>query len=446
MFRSFKPLAIAAMSAAALAAATPAKAEDGVIRIGAEVKPGDIRRSLPEHPPAIDSAAEPFEAILADLDQLVMPGITHWQHPSFFAYFPGNTSYPAILGDLAASGLGVQGMSWVTSPACTEVETLMMDWMQELLGLPEAFRSTSPTGGGVIQGSASEATLCSILAARWRATGGAVNNDGDTSRLVAYSTSQSHSSIEKGLRIAGIGTQNIRFVPHDHEFAMRVDELERMVQADIAAGLVPFWVCANRGTTSSLAFDDVSAIAKVAMLFTDLTEAGVNLRMMNLGGGFPTRYRDDVPEIDQFGQAIMDAMTAHFGNNLPEIVIEPGRFVVGDAGVISTEVVLVSQRDKNSPVRWVYLDIGRFGGLAETEGESIKYRIATPHDGTPTGPVSIAGPTCDGADIMYEKANYRLPLALRSGEIVQLMSTGAYVTTYASQKFNGFAPLAEYYI
>ena len=114
--------------------------------VGSQVKPGDIRRSLPEHPPAIDSAAEPFEAMLADLDRLVMPGITHWQHPSFFAYFPGNTSYPAILGDLAASGLGVQGMSWVTSPACTEVETLMMDWMQELLGLPEKFRSTSATG------------------------------------------------------------------------------------------------------------------------------------------------------------------------------------------------------------------------------------------------------------------------------------------------------------
>ena len=268
--------------------------------VGSQVKPGDIRRSLPEHPPAIDSAAEPFEAMLADLDRLVMPGITHWQHPSFFAYFPGNTSYPAILGDLAASGLGVQGMSWVTSPACTEVETLMMDWMQELLGLPEAFRSTSATGGGVIQGSASEATLCSILAARWRATGGAVNNDGDTSRLVAYSTSQSHSSIEKGLRIAGIGTQNIRLVPHDHEFAMRVDELERLVQADIAAGLVPFWVCANRGTTSSLAFDDVPAIAKVATahsmwLHVDAAMSGIGAlapehRWINDGAEFADSY------------------------------------------------------------------------------------------------------------------------------------------------------------
>ena len=121
--------------------------------------------------------------------------------------------------------------------------------------------------------------------------------------------------------------------------------------------------------------------ASVAMLFTDLTEAGVNLRMINLGGGFPTRYRDDVPEIDQFGNAIMGAMTRHFGNALPEMLIEPGRFIVGDAGVVSAEVVLVSRRDRDDPVRWVYLDIGRFGGLAETEGEAIKYRIATPHDG-----------------------------------------------------------------
>ncbi len=181
------------------------------------------------------------------------------------------------------------------------------------------------------------------------------------------------------------------------------------------------------------------------MLFTDLTEAGVNLRMMNLGGGFPTRYRDPVPEIGDFGNAIMDAMIAHFGNALPEMVIEPGRFLVGDAGVVSAEIVLVSRRGADA-VRWVYLDIGRFGGLAETEGEAIKYRITTPHDGKPTGPVAIAGPTCDGADILYERSNYRLPLDLATGDRVELLATGAYVTTYASQRFNGFAPLAEYYL
>jgi len=224
------------------------------------VQPGDIRASMPEHPP---TAPEPFTEVLADLDRVMMPGITHWQHPSFFAYFPGNSSYSAILGELAAAGLGVQGMSWVTSPACTEVETLMMDWMQELLGLPDKFRSTSAAGGGVIHGSASEATLASILAARWRATDGTINTNGDTSHLVAYATSQAHSSIEKGLRIAGIGTAQIRIVPHDESFAMRAAELERMVSTDRAAGLTPFWVCCTRGTTSSMAFDPVADVGAI---------------------------------------------------------------------------------------------------------------------------------------------------------------------------------------
>jgi aromatic-L-amino-acid decarboxylase len=229
--------------------------------VASSVHPGEVRAALPEHPPA---AAEPFANVLADLDRVVMPGITHWQHPSFMAFFPANITYPAILGELAAAGLGVQGMSWVTSPACTEVETLMMDWMQELLGLPEAFRSTSAAGGGVIHGSASEATLTSILAARWRATGGAVNTDGDTTHLVAYATSQAHSSIEKGLRIAGIGTTRLRVVPHDASFAMVPAELERLIAADRAAGLTPFWVCATRGTTSSMAFDPLPEIGVIA--------------------------------------------------------------------------------------------------------------------------------------------------------------------------------------
>ena len=228
--------------------------------VSSTVQPGDVRRQLPEHPP---TEPEPFDAVLADVQNIVMPGLTHWQHPNFFAYFPGNSSYPSILAELLSAGLGVQGMSWVTSPACTEVETLMLDWMQELLDLPTKFHSTSDNGGGVIQGSASEATLSSILAARWRATNGDVNVDGDTSKLIAYTTSQSHSSIEKGLRIAGIGTKNVRIVPHDENFAMRVDELERMIEADEKAGLTPFWVCSTHGTTSSGAFDPTPEIAEI---------------------------------------------------------------------------------------------------------------------------------------------------------------------------------------
>ena len=220
--------------------------------VASSAAPGDVRAALAEHPP---TAPEPWPALMDDLDRVIVPGLTHWQHPSFFAYFPANTSYPSILADLLTAGLGVQGMSWATSPACTEVEVLMLDWMQELLGLPERFRSTSGTGGGVIQGSASEATLVAILSARWRATGGTVNATGDTTRLVAYATSQAHSSIEKGLRIAGIGTDRIRTVAHDESFAMRPDALAQAIDADLAAGLVPFFVCSTHGTTSSGAFD-----------------------------------------------------------------------------------------------------------------------------------------------------------------------------------------------
>jgi len=234
--------------------------------------------------------------------------------------------------------------------------------------------------------------------------------------------------------------------PLSRKFGTTIENARDLMTLAGELGLDPYGLSFHVGSQQTTTRAYEIAIAKVGMLFTDLTEAGVKLRMINLGGGFPTRYRDDVPEIEQFGAAIMDAMVARFGNNLPEMVIEPGRFIVADAGLVSAEVVLVSQRDASSPVRWVYLDIGRFGGLAETEGESIRYRFTTPHDGTSTGPVAIAGPTCDGADIMYEKANYRLPLALRSGDRIEVLSTGAYVTTYASQGFNGFAPLKEHYI
>ena len=234
--------------------------------------------------------------------------------------------------------------------------------------------------------------------------------------------------------------------PLSRKFGTSIDTAKELMLRAGDMGLDPYGLSFHVGSQQTATRAYEVAIGKVAMLFTDLTEAGVNLRMMNLGGGFPTRYRDEVPEIDSFGDAIMRAMTDHFGNALPEILIEPGRSVVGDAGMVSAEVVLVSRKSKTDPVRWVYLDIGRFGGLAETEGEAIKYRITTPHDGGKTGPVAIAGPTCDGADIMYEKSNYRLPLALRTGDRVALLSAGAYVTTYASQCFNGFKPLEEHYI
>jgi ornithine decarboxylase len=226
-------------------------------------------------------------------------------------------------------------------------------------------------------------------------------------------------------------------------------ELEMARELMILAGelgLDPFGLSFHVGSQQTRTDAYEAAIAKVAMLFTDLRDAGVKVRMVNLGGGYPVRYRSEVPEIDDFGAAIMGAMTEHFGNALPEIVIEPGRFMVGDAGVVSAEVVLVSRKAKDDPVRWVYLDIGRFGGLAETEGEAIKYAFRTPHDGEADGPVTIAGPTCDSTDTLYERSNYRLPLSLDCGDRVELLATGAYVTSYASQAFNGFRPLAEHYV
>ena len=265
--------------------------------VQATVEPGDVRAALPEHPP---TEPESFEAVMADVERVIMPGVTNWQHPNWFAYFPANNSAPSILGELLSAGLGVQGMSWVTSPACTELETLMLDWMQELLGLPDRFRSTSDTGGGVIQGSASEATLVAILSARFRATDGAVNLDGDTSKLVAYATSQAHSSIVKGLRIAGIGTDHVRVVPHDDAFAMRPDALAEMITADRAAGLVPFFVNSNHGTTSSTAFDPTALIGPIcrdadAWLHVDGAMAGIaalvpEFRWVNDGIEFADSY------------------------------------------------------------------------------------------------------------------------------------------------------------
>jgi aromatic-L-amino-acid decarboxylase len=222
-------------------------------------KPGDIRAMLPAHPPA---TGENFGLVTADLDRVVMPGITHWQSPGFHAFFNANTSGPAILGDLVSSGLGVQGMLWATSPACTELETHVMDWLVEMLDLPPSFLS-SETGGGVIQDSASSATLTAIVAAREKATEAAGNHTGNLGNLVAYSSTQAHSSIEKGIRVAGIGSDNLRLIEVDADFAMQPGALEQAIREDLAAGRRPFFVCATVGTTSSTAIDPVRQIGEI---------------------------------------------------------------------------------------------------------------------------------------------------------------------------------------
>ncbi|HIN80741.1 MAG TPA: aspartate aminotransferase family protein [Planctomycetes bacterium] len=240
-----------------------------------QIEPGEIFAALPEHPPA---SGEPFEAILADLDKIVMPGITHWQHPSWFAYFNANTSGPSILADLVSSGLGVQGMLWQTSPACTEVETRMLDWLVELLGLPDTFLSTGE-GGGVIQDTASSATLCALVAARERATNFEVDRSGVDGPLAVYASKEAHSSVEKSVRIAGIGQRNLRLIDTDDDLRMDPGALRVAIDADRDAGITPVMVVATIGTTATTAIDPVRKIAEVCFksgiwLHADAAHAG----------------------------------------------------------------------------------------------------------------------------------------------------------------------------
>jgi len=224
--------------------------------------PGDVRAALPAAPPEY---GEPFEAVLRDLDEVILPGITHWQHPSFFAYFPANASGPAILGDLISSGLGVQGMLWATSPAATELETHVMDWLADLLGLPAAFRSDGP-GGGVIQHTASDAALVALLAAVHRASGGTSEHEGVASgRYAVYTSGQTHSSVEKACRVAGLGSDSLRKIDVDPAtLAASPDHLRELIDTDVAAGITPVLVVASVGATGTGAIDPVGALAAIA--------------------------------------------------------------------------------------------------------------------------------------------------------------------------------------
>jgi aromatic-L-amino-acid decarboxylase len=256
-----------------------------------QVAPGDVRARLRQHPPA---SGEGFDGLLKDLEDVILPGITHWQHPSFFAFFPANASGPAILGDLLASGLGVQGMLWATSPAATELETLVMDWLAELLDLPAAFHSSS-AGGGVIQSSASDAALVALLAAVHRSSGGASEVGGVASgRFTVYTSSQTHSSVEKACRIAGLGSGALRKLDVDPaKQAADPDHLARMLAADVEAGYTPALVVASVGATGTGALDPVGELAELAhsygaWLHVDAAWAGVaavcdELRFLNAG-------------------------------------------------------------------------------------------------------------------------------------------------------------------
>jgi ornithine decarboxylase len=211
-------------------------------------------------------------------------------------------------------------------------------------------------------------------------------------------------------------------------------------------GLEPYGVSFHVGSQQRNVKSWDRALASAAKVFRDCAERGIALSMVNLGGGFPTKYLKDVPTVRSYGMSIFRALRKHFGNRIPETIIEPGRGMVGNAGIIETEVVLVSKKSEKEEVRWVYLDIGKFGGLAETMDESIRYPIRTPHDGAPVAPCVLAGPTCDSADVLYEKEPYDLPVSLEIGDKLLIEGTGAYTSTYSAVAFNGFPPLKTYHI
>jgi ornithine decarboxylase len=234
--------------------------------------------------------------------------------------------------------------------------------------------------------------------------------------------------------------------PLSRKFGCAPDMAIELLRKARQVGLDPYGVSFHVGSQQTDLGQWDGAVGAAAQMFSALAAADINLRMVNIGGGFPAHYTGAVPEIEQYAQAVMAAITRHFGNDLPEIIIEPGRSLVGDAGVIQSEVVLISKKGGGDDRRWVYLDVGKFNGLAETMDESIKYRIVAPGRDGSSGPVILAGPTCDSADILYERTDYRLPHGLRIGDKVKILSAGAYTASYASVGFNGFSPIRTYCI
>jgi ornithine decarboxylase len=231
--------------------------------------------------------------------------------------------------------------------------------------------------------------------------------------------------------------------PLSRKFGAHPEDVVRLLVAATDAGLscgVSFHVGSQQRDLG--AWDDTLEIC--ADIFARARKAGAAPTFLNMGGGLPGIYREGVPTLEAYADAVNTALAKHFPDGLEEIMIEPGRYMVADAGVLRTEVVLVSRRSEYDTQRWVYIDCGKFHGLAETMDEAIRYRIRTSKDGGPTGPIALAGPTCDSADVLYEKTDYELPLALTDGDTIDFLSTGAYTTTYSSIGFNGFAPLAEY--
>ena len=234
--------------------------------------------------------------------------------------------------------------------------------------------------------------------------------------------------------------------PLSRKFGCAPEMAARVLERAHALGLVAHGLSFHVGSQQLNPRMWDRALKLSAAIFHDLAERGIQLQMLNLGGGFPTRYRKSVPPVRAYGQTIFRALRRHFGNRIPETIIEPGRGMVGSAGIIEAEVVLIARKSDADRLRWVYLDIGKFNGLAETMDEMIRYPVRTAHDGAPLGPCVLAGPSCDSVDVLYEKEPYLLPVTLEIGAKVLIEGTGAYTTTYSSVGFNGFPPLKSYVI
>ncbi len=231
--------------------------------------------------------------------------------------------------------------------------------------------------------------------------------------------------------------------PLSRKFGCDVEMARTLLIAAARRGVVPHGVSFHVGSQQRDPAQWDAAVAQAAWLFRECEENGVQLNMLNIGGGFPTRYRRTIPGMQAYGAAIEDSLRRHFGNRIPDVIVEPGRQMVGSAGVLQTEIVLISKKSESDRKRWVYLDVGKVGGLAETMDEAIQYPIVSSRKGAPM-PVVLAGPTCDSADILYEKADYRLPEDLEIGDKLEIRAAGAYTTTYAAVAFNGFEPLKTY--
>ena len=264
----------------------------------------------------------------------------------------------------------------------------------------------------------------------------------------------SHTEVEKVARAAPGAQVFCRILtdgagaewPLSRKFGCEPAMAETVLLYAHALGLKAYGISFHVGSQQTRLDAWDVAVGEAKAIFERMLSHGIKMEMVNLGGGFPTKYLKAVPGQSSYANAIHDALTKHFGNALPETIIEPGRGMVGNAGVVKAEVVLISKKHANDNTRWVYLDIGKFGGLAETMDEAIRYPITTAKDGDVKEPCVIAGPTCDSADVLYEKTPYPLPITLSVGDEVLIEAAGAYTTTYAAVAFNGFPPLKAYVI